>query len=116
MLRISLLAAALVCAPTAVLASGGYDDDYRYGSIVRVEPRIAISIGGGHHDRISFSYQAYGHPYHPVIVASPHGYRVHPSHHYRSDRERERHTQRERHHRHGRHDGHDFHHPRDHHD
>lgn len=56
MLRKLLIATALLTASGTALAHS----DYGYGRVVAVEPRIAISFGGGHHDGFRVLYETGG--------------------------------------------------------
>lgn len=104
MLRTTLIAAALLLAPVAALASGdrhgygeGYGDRHSTSSrVVVAPPRIAISIGGDPRSGFNGYYQGgYRHavaaPYYygPVVVREPYyrDYRGHRAHHRHAQRD-----------------------------
>lgn len=86
MIRTLLIATALLSASGTALAH----DDYAYGRVIAVEPRVSISFGTGYHDGFRVLYESGGHrywtyaPHHPGhVIMVPPGHRKHHVHHHR---------------------------------
>lgn len=86
MLRTLLTATALLAASGTALAH----NDYAYGRVITVEPRVSVSFGTGYHDGFRVLYESGGtrywthtprHPGHVIVLPPPH--RVTHVQHYR---------------------------------